>query len=150
MIEPFLTVRTRFVYESVQSMDMLRCRSLHCCINSASQSRLLRSQGQFTSRLVCLKRLSSKSTRTLFSYGRWYVFRLQYSQAKFSHVENSLILLVYCFSDMLAQMKVHNDKFMAAFANNDPEAIGPLYTEDCKVMPTGQDVIVGRKGTVNS
>lgn len=50
---------------------------------------------------------------------------------------------------MLAQMKVHNDKFMAAFANSDPEAIGPLYTEDCKVMPTGQDVIVGRKGTVN-
>ena len=47
---------------------------------------------------------------------------------------------------MLAQMKVHNDKFMAAFTNQDPESIGPLYTSDCKVMPTGQDVIEGRKG----
>ena len=50
-------------------------------------------------------------------------------------------------TDMLAQMKVHNDKFMAAFTNQDPESIGPLYTGDCKVMPTGQDVIEGRKGT---
>ncbi len=49
-------------------------------------------------------------------------------------------------ADMLAQMKVHNDKFMAAFANNDPDSIGPLYTSDCKVMPTGQDVIEGREG----
>ncbi len=48
--------------------------------------------------------------------------------------------------DMLDQMKVHNDKFMAAFANNDPESIGPLYTVDCKVMPTGQDVQNGREG----
>ena len=47
---------------------------------------------------------------------------------------------------MLAQMKVHNDKFMAAFTNQDPESIGPLYTSDCKVMPTGQDVIEGRPG----
>ena len=50
---------------------------------------------------------------------------------------------------MLAQMKVHNDKFMAAFTNQDPESIGPLYTSDCKVMPTGQDVIDGRKGIHN-
>ncbi|XP_064402240.1 uncharacterized protein LOC135347990 [Halichondria panicea] len=50
--------------------------------------------------------------------------------------------------DMLAQMKVHNDKFMVAFANNDPDSIGPLYTTDCKVMPSGQDVIEGREGCV--
>ena len=50
---------------------------------------------------------------------------------------------------MLAQMKVHNNKFMAAFTNQDPESIGPLYTSDCKVMPTGQDVIDGRKGIHN-
>ena len=45
---------------------------------------------------------------------------------------------------MLAQIKTHNDKFMAAFTNQDPESIGPLYT---RVMPTGQDIIEGRKGT---
>ena len=47
---------------------------------------------------------------------------------------------------MLVQMKIHNEKFMAAFANNDPESIGPLYTADCKVMPSGQDAIEGREG----
>ena len=53
---------------------------------------------------------------------------------------------VFTDADMLAQMKVHNDKFMVAFANNDPDSIGPLYTTDCKVMPSGQDVIEGREG----
>ena len=51
---------------------------------------------------------------------------------------------------MLSQMKIHNEKFMAAFTNQDPESIGPLYTCDCKVMPTGQDVIEGREGTLKN
>ena len=44
------------------------------------------------------------------------------------------------------QMEKLNNAFMKAFEDQNPEAIGPMYTEDCKVMPTGQDVIVGRKG----
>ena len=47
---------------------------------------------------------------------------------------------------MQDQMDKLNIAFMKAFEDQNPEAIGPMYTEDCKVMPTGQDVIVGRKG----
>ena len=47
---------------------------------------------------------------------------------------------------MIKQMEELNKKFMKAFADGDSEAIGPMYTEDCKVLPTGQDVIEGRKG----
>ena len=44
-------------------------------------------------------------------------------------------------------MEKLNKAFMKAFVDQDAESIGPMYTEDCKVMPTGQDVIVGRKGS---
>ena len=50
------------------------------------------------------------------------------------------------YTDMHNQMDTLNKAFMKAFADQDAEAIGPMYTEDCKVMPTGHDVIVGRKG----
>ena len=44
------------------------------------------------------------------------------------------------------QMEKLNIAFMKAFEDQNANAIGPMYTEDCKVMPTGQDVIYGRKG----
>ena len=47
---------------------------------------------------------------------------------------------------MLDQMDKINKAFMKAFEDQNPEAIGPLLTEDCKLMPTGKDVLVGRKG----
>ena len=46
------------------------------------------------------------------------------------------------------QMEKLNKAFMKAFEDQDAEAIGVMYTVDCKVMPTGQDVIVGRKGNI--
>lgn len=36
---------------------------------------------------------------------------------------------------------------MDAFAKGDAEAVGALYTNDCKVMPTGSDVIEGQQGS---
>ena len=47
------------------------------------------------------------------------------------------------------QMEKLNVAFMKAFEDQNADAIGPMYTEDCKVMPTGQDVIHGRKGEVD-
>ncbi len=35
---------------------------------------------------------------------------------------------------------------MDAFAKQDATALSMLYTEDCKLMPTGSDVLVGRDG----
>ena len=36
---------------------------------------------------------------------------------------------------------------MAAFDGDDLTKLSELYTEDCKVMPTGSDVMSGREGT---
>ena len=47
---------------------------------------------------------------------------------------------------MLDQMDKVNKAFMKAFEDQNAEAIGPLLTEDCKIMPTGSDVLFGRKG----
>ena len=44
------------------------------------------------------------------------------------------------------QMQKLNKAFMKAFEDQDAESIGPMYTEDCKVMPAGKDVIIGRNG----
>ena len=46
---------------------------------------------------------------------------------------------------MLDQMDKINKAFMKAFEDQNPEAFGPLLTEDCKVMPPGEDVLFGRK-----
>ena len=39
-------------------------------------------------------------------------------------------------------------KFMAAFAKLDAAGVGALYTSDCKVMPTGADVVSGPDGKI--
>ena len=36
---------------------------------------------------------------------------------------------------------------MTAFKAQDANAVAALYTEDCKVMPPGSDVAMGREGT---
>ena len=45
---------------------------------------------------------------------------------------------------MLDQMDKINKVFMKAFEDRNAKAIGPLLTEDCKIMPTGSDVLFGR------
>lgn len=40
-----------------------------------------------------------------------------------------------------------NEKFMAAFKTQVATAVADLYTEDCKIMPPGSDVLMGREGT---
>ena len=35
---------------------------------------------------------------------------------------------------------------MTAFKAQDANAVAALYTEDCKVMPPGSDVVTGREG----
>ena len=44
-------------------------------------------------------------------------------------------------------MQEVNVKFMDAFAKGDAEAVAALYTSDCKVMPTGSDIVEGQQGT---
>ena len=47
---------------------------------------------------------------------------------------------------MLNQMEKVNKAFMKAFEDQNPEAIADLFTDDCKILPNGQDVVVGKKG----
>ena len=44
------------------------------------------------------------------------------------------------------EIQAANARFMAEFAAQSAEGIGALYTTDCKVMPTGADVMMGRDG----
>ena len=46
---------------------------------------------------------------------------------------------------MLNQMEKVNKAFMKAFEDQNPEAIADLFTDDCKILPNGQDVVVGKK-----
>ena len=45
-----------------------------------------------------------------------------------------------------ADIEAANVKFMDAFKTGDATQVAKLYTEDCKVMPTGADVQLGRDG----
>lgn len=49
---------------------------------------------------------------------------------------------------MKGEVEAGNVKFMAAFEKQDAAAIGALYTEDCKIMPTGADTMSGREGEI--
>ena len=64
-----------------------------------------------------------------------------------NYSNKAILFFLWMYTDMHDQMDKLNKAFMKAFVDQDAEAIGPMYTEDCKVMPTGHDVIVGRKGT---
>ena len=43
-----------------------------------------------------------------------------------------------------------NVKFMYCFDTSDFDGLAALYTEDCKLMPTGSPVLVGRDGECSS
>eukprot|EP00058_Branchiostoma_floridae_P007808 XP_002593296.1 hypothetical protein BRAFLDRAFT_83843 [Branchiostoma floridae] len=49
-------------------------------------------------------------------------------------------------ADLKKVIEEHNEKFMACFNANDMKGLANLYTEDCKLMPTGSDTLVGREG----
>lgn len=45
------------------------------------------------------------------------------------------------------EIKSINETFMSLFASGDMNGLSQLYTENCRIMPTGTDVIEGRYGT---
>ena len=49
-------------------------------------------------------------------------------------------------ADLKTTIEAANVKFMDAFASGDATKVGALYTSDCKVMPTGADVVSGPAG----
>lgn len=51
---------------------------------------------------------------------------------------------VHYNSDLKQEIESNNQKFMDAFAKQDPSGIAALYTEDCKIMPQGVDVMMGK------
>ena len=51
---------------------------------------------------------------------------------------------------LIDEIQAANQKFMDAFAKQDATAVSNLYTTDCKIMPTGADVITGREGQYKS
>ena len=55
--------------------------------------------------------------------------------------------IVFGLQDLQTEIQEVNVKFMDAFAKGDAEAVAALYTSDCKVMPTGSDVVEGQQGT---
>ena len=60
-------------------------------------------------------------------------------------VDVNILSLAIALRDEIAAA---NEKFMAAFKAQDANAVAALYTEDCKVMPTGSDVVMGREGNL--
>ena len=56
------------------------------------------------------------------------------------------LLILPHLSALMSEIEAGNQKFMEAFAKQDATALSMLYTEDCKLMPTGTDVLFGREG----
>ena len=50
--------------------------------------------------------------------------------------------------DIMDEIKAAEKKCMAVYNSGDATAVSQLYTEDCKCMPPGSDVIMGRKGNI--
>jgi len=53
-----------------------------------------------------------------------------------------------CCIALKDDIEAANKKFMDIFKAQDANALSMLYTEDCKVMATGMDVLTGRQGKV--
>ncbi len=51
--------------------------------------------------------------------------------------------MISSFSALKEEIQANNQKFMDAFKKQDATAIGALYTDDCKIMPPGADVMTG-------
>lgn len=47
-------------------------------------------------------------------------------------------------ASVAAEIQDLNDRFMAFYKNNNMKGLSELYTEDCKLMPPGTDVLNGR------
>ncbi len=47
---------------------------------------------------------------------------------------------------LIDEIKQANGNFMKAFGAGNMDDLSALYTEDCKIMPTGADVMTGRDG----
>ena len=47
--------------------------------------------------------------------------------------------------DLRSEIEDASARFTEAFNRQDAEAVSQLYTEDCALMPTGVDIINGRK-----
>ncbi|WP_347158063.1 YybH family protein [Pontibacter chitinilyticus] len=48
--------------------------------------------------------------------------------------------------DIGAEIRAMNDKFVTAFKKGDAKNVANLYTEDGMLLPTGSDIVRGRKG----
>lgn len=53
-------------------------------------------------------------------------------------------------ADLQAMILANHKKFMDAYNANDMDALSKLYTEDCKLMPTGFDTMVGHEGEAST
>ena len=53
-----------------------------------------------------------------------------------------------CILALKDEIAAANEKFMSAYKSQDANAVAAMYTEDCKIMPPGSDVVMGRDGTV--
>ena len=56
---------------------------------------------------------------------------------------SNFVILV---AELKTAIEAANVKFMDAFASGKASNVGALYTSDCKVMPTGADVVNGPDG----
>ena len=55
-------------------------------------------------------------------------------------------LLLSPIASFAGVIQALNDRFMEFYKNNDMKGLSELYTEDCKLMPPGTDVLTGRSG----
>ena len=46
----------------------------------------------------------------------------------------------------MGEIKARNQVFMKLYAEGNTKDLSGLYTEDCKIVPEGSDVLVGREG----
>ena len=47
-------------------------------------------------------------------------------------------------ADVMAEIRVADDQFSAAFAEHDAQALASLYTADAKLLPPNSDFVAGR------
>lgn len=55
----------------------------------------------------------------------------------------------FAVSQLKSEIAKVNDQAMMYYKNKDAEAIGDLYTEDCKIMVPGSEIKHGRAGEYN-
>ena len=53
-------------------------------------------------------------------------------------------------SGLVEEIQANNAHFMKCWADGDFKTLSQIYTEDCKIMPTGCDTQIGRQGRQSS